>query len=147
MTTIQDVKKAVIAVLKADVAIQSLLEKDSSGNYPVYHSFIQHAIHKPCVTVEDVTDQSEVSALNDSYDGAKRYQWQYAVIQVDCWSGKNAEERDNLQIVVQKCLLKNVLSGVVYCHEPNILALDEMDVKPPLWRKSLRFKVMYVMEA
>jgi len=143
---IVDIKKAIIDLLKADVTLQSLLSTDENGEVPVYHAFVSHKRHTPCVTVEDVTDQAEVSALNDGYDGSKRYQWQHAVIQIDCWSTDGPEERDRLQDAVQKCLLKNVPSGVIYCHEPLILALDKLDSKPLLWRKSLRFKVMYVME-
>jgi len=147
MTTIKDVKQTLLTILKANIVLQDLLKKDSGGNWPIYQSFVQHAIYKPCVTIEGITDQAEVSALNDGYDGAKRYQWQHAVIQIDCWSMKNAEERDSLAVAVMKCLLKNPVSGTIYVQEPTVTALDEMDVKPPLWRKSLRFKVMYVMEA
>ena len=68
------------------------------------------------------------------------------MIQIDCWSRKHADERDQLQVAVQKCLLKNSVTGTVYVQEPNILALDEPDVKPPLWRKSLRYRVFYILE-
>ncbi len=146
MSDIITVKKAIIDLLKADSNLQSLLTKDPNGNWPVYHTLVQHKIHKPCVTVEDITDQSEVSGLNDAYDGSKRYGWQFAVIQMDCWSSKHADERDQLQVAVQKCLLKNSVSGSIYVQEPSIVALDEPDVKPPLWRKSLRYRVMYVLE-
>ena len=146
MTDITSVKKEIIDVLKADPVLQALLTKDQRGEWPVYHSFVQHKIHKPCITVEDVTGQAEVSGLNDAYDGSARYEWNHAVIQVDCWSSRHAEERDKLQTAVQRCLLKNAVGSVLYVHEPTVLALDEMDVKPPLWRKSLRFKVMYVLE-
>jgi len=146
MSTIITVKKAIIDLLKADATLQSFLTKDVNGNWPVYHSLVQHKIHKPCVTLEDITDQCEVSGLKDSYDGSKRYQWQFAVIQIDCWSSKNAENRDQLQIAIQKCLLKNSVNGTIYVQEPIILALDEPDSKPPLWRKSLRYRVFYVLE-
>jgi len=153
MSDIIAVKKAIINLLKADSTLQSLLEKDSNGNWPIYHTFVQHSIHKPCITVEDITDQGEVSGLNDSYDGAKRYGWHLAIIQIDCWSTKHADERDQLQVAVQECFLKgsnqNALrsSGVVYIQDPSILALDEPNVKPLLWRKSLRYSVFYILEA
>jgi len=146
MSTIITVKKAIIDLLKADSTLQSLLTKDANGNWPIYHSLVQHKIHKPCITIEDVTSQGQVSGLNDSYDGSKRYEWQFAVIQVDCWSSKNAEERDNMEIAVEKCLLRNSVSGTLHVHEPTILAVDEPDVKPPLWRKSLRYRVFYLLE-
>jgi len=143
---IVEVKKAIIDLLKADVTLQSLLTKDENGAWPIYHAFVSHKIHKPCVTVEDITDQAEVSGLKDGYDGSKRYQWQHAAIQIDCWSSKGAEERDNLQDAVQKCLLKNAVSGTICVQEPTIVTLDELDKPPLLWRKSLRFQVMYVLE-
>ena len=73
MTDIITVKKAILDVLKADSTLQNLLGKDKYGNIPIYHSFIQHRIHKPCITIEDVSDQGEVSSLNDAYDGTYRY--------------------------------------------------------------------------
>jgi len=144
---IASIIKAIIDLLKADATIQSLLTKDEFGAWPVYHGYIDHEIHVPCITVMDVTDQAEVSGLNDGYDGAKRYQWQRAAIQIDCWSVNGAEERDSLADAVLKCLLKNSVSGVLYVQEPLVLTLDETARKPRLWRKAIRFKVMYVLEA
>lgn len=152
MTSIVDVKSAILNLLKSDVTLQGLVGKDSRGNYAIYQGYIQHEIHKPCVTVEDVTDQAEVAGLNDGYDGSKRYQWQYAVIQIDCWSDRHADERDKLQVAVQECLLRKENqdslygSGIIYVQEPLVSPLDEVDVKPPLWRKSLRYRVFYVLE-
>jgi len=146
MSGIVTVKQAIINLLKNDPSIQKLLPKDRNGRTPVYHGFIQHKIFKPCITVEDVMDQAEVSGLNDSYDGSKRYSWQFAVIQIDCWSDEGPEKRDKIASAVQKCLLKNTPSGVIYCHEPVVTALDEPDAKPPLWRKSIRYHVMYTLE-
>jgi len=146
MSTIITVKKAIIDLLKADTTLQALLTKDPNGNWPIYHSLVQHKIHKPCITVEDVTGQVEVSGLNDAYDGSKRYEWCRPIVQVDCWSSKHADERDQLQIAVQNCLLKNSISQALYVQEPSIMALDEPDVKPPLWRKSLRYRVLFVQE-
>jgi len=152
LTSIVDVKAAIINILKSDVTLQGLVGKDSRGNYAIYHGYIQHRIHKPCVTVEDITDQAEVAGLNDAYDGVKRYQWQHAVIQIDCWSDKNADERDRLQVAVQECLLKKENqdalrdSGIIYLQEPLVLPLDEVNVKPPIYRKSLRYHVFYVLD-
>jgi len=151
------VKKAIINLLREDRTIRNLLGEDQRGNCPVYHSFVQHVIHKPCITVEDVTDQGEVSGLNDGYEipggyeAPRRSEWHHAVIQIDCWSSRNADERDQIQLAVERCLLKGVnqgflrSKGVVSVQEPLILALDEVDVKPPVWRKSLRYRVFYVL--
>jgi len=152
MSTIITVKAAIINLLKTDLTLQSLLTKDVNGNWPIYHSLVQHVIHKPCITVEDAADQGEVSGLKDGYDGVKRCQWQVAVIQIDCWSGVNAEERDQLQIAVEKCLLNGSSqdtlrsSGIIYIQEPAIVALDEPYSQPPLWRKALRYRVFYSLE-
>ncbi len=147
MSDIGAVKTEILSLLKADETLQGLLGKDPRGNYPVYHSLVQHEIHKPSITVEDIVGQAETSGLNDAFDGVKRYQWRHSVIQVDCWSSKHAEERDRLAVAVRKCLLRNLVDQALYIQEPSITVLDETDVKPPLWRASLRFKVMYVLEA
>lgn len=146
MSDIIAVKKAIIDLLKADSTLQNLLTKDRQGNWPVYHSLVQHKIHKPCLTIEYITETTQVSGLNDAFDGSKKYEWLFAVIQVDCWSSIHADERNQLQIAVQRCLLKNEMSQALYVQEPTIVALDEPDVKPPLWRKCLRYRVMYVLE-
>jgi len=156
LSTIIGVKAAIIDVLKADQTLQSLLTKDANGNWPIYHSLVQQRIHKPCITVEDVADQGEVSGLKDAYDYdvVKRRQWQHAVIQIDCWSGRSAEERDQLQIAVQKCLLNGSnqvtlrSSGIQSIQDPTIVTLDETQRSPgaPLWRKSLRYRVFYFLE-
>jgi len=153
MTDIITVKKAILDILKADSTLQNLLGKDKYGNIPIYHSFIQHRIHKPCITIEDVSDQGEVSSLNDAYDGTYRFEWHFAIIQIDCWSSNGPEERDQIQKAVQKCLLNDSnqqalrSNGIIYLQEPSIRALDEMDVKPPLWRKSLRYRVFYILDS
>ena len=143
---IRSIKAALVTLLKADTTLQTLLGTDARGNRPVYHTFIEATINKPCITVEDITDTAQVSGLKDSYDGAKRYQWQFAVIQVDCWSGKGADERDQIENAVLKCILKNGVSGSLYFQEPAIVPMDEPSSKPPLWRKCLRFHAMYVLE-
>ena len=153
MADIIAVKSAIINLLKDDEGIKSILGLDSRGQTPVYHSLIQHRIHKPCITVEDVTDTGEVSALNDAYDDVSRYEWHLAVIQIDCWSGRGAEERDQIEAAVQRCLLKGSnqaslrSAGIISIQEPSIQALDEPAHKPPLWRKCLRYRVFYILEA
>ncbi len=152
MSTIVSVKKAIIDLLKTDSGLLNLLTKDSNGDWPIYQSFVQHPIHAPCVTVEDVTSQGQVSGLKDGYDGSKRCEWEFAVVQMDCWSSKNPEERDYLQSSVMKCLLKgsnqDILrsNGIFHVQEPVVVALDELDAEPPLWRKSLRYRVFYILE-
>jgi len=146
MTDIASIKSSIISILKNDSTLQNVLGRDREGNIPVYASYITRKTSFPCITVMDVTEQSEVSGFNDSYDGNRKYSWQYAVIQIDCWSASGPSERDNLQVAVQKCLLNNTPAGVLYCHEPIVTVLDEPDAKPPLWRKSIRYHVMYVLE-
>jgi len=147
------VKKAVLDVLRADLDLQSLLGKDENGDTPVYHSLVQHKMHKPCITVEDVTGQGEVSGLNDSFDGSKRYEWQHGDLQVDCWSGGNAEERDKIAEAVERCFLNGSNqdslrgNGVISIQEPRSVALDEPNSEPPLWRKALRYRVFYISES
>jgi hypothetical protein len=99
------------------------------------------------VTVGDTADYGETSALGYGFDGSKRYEWRYALIQIDCWSNKGLAERDALQAAVEDCLARNSLDEALFASEESVLSLDEHDTKPPLWRKSLRFKVMYVLEA
>jgi hypothetical protein len=139
--SVADVKKGIREVLLADPSVVGLVDD---------RVFLEWALRKavfPCLSIVEVTDQTEASGLKDSFDGSKRYQWHHAVIQVDCWSQKSAEERDQLANTVEKCLLKNPVEGAIYVQEPAITALDELDVKPALWRKSLRYKVMCIMEA
>jgi len=153
MVDIITVKAAIINLLRNDSSLQSLLTKDSNGNWPVYHSLIQHTLHKPCVTIEDALDQGEVSGLNDSYDGSKSYEWREAQIQIDCWSTSGPEERDRLQATVQKCLLKKAnqealrSSDIIEIKIPVIRPLDDVSVNPPLWRKSLSYKVFYILDS
>lgn len=146
MSRISAIKNGIVAVLKADSAVQSLLGKDVHGEYPVYPSYFLPKKKFPCITVEEITDQAEVSGLKDGYDGTKRYQWQHAIVQVDCWSAKGQAERNDVADAVMKCLLKNSVSDALYVQEPSVTVHDELDVQPSLWRKSLRFKVMYVLE-
>jgi len=113
----------------------------------VYLEWIARTAVFPCLSIVEAVDQAEVSGLGDSYDGVYRYQWHNAVVQVDCWSNKSADERDKLETTVRKCLLKNAVNQVFCVQEPAVAVLDELDVKPPLWRASLRFKVMFATEA
>jgi hypothetical protein len=141
-----DIEKAFINLLKSDLTLQNLLSKDYSGQYPVYHSFVPQKTYLPCITVETSMERGETSGLKDSFSDSKRFEWYFAVVQVDCWNNKSAYERDMLADAVLRCLLKNEVPGAIYVQEPNILTLDEPEFKPPIWRKSLRFKVMYVLE-
>lgn len=141
------VKRSIIDLLKSDLTLQSLLTRDLRGQWPIYHSLIQQEAHMPCITVECVTEDTEVPAFNDAFDGLRRFEWCLAIIQVDCWSRRHAEERDRIAAAVEKCLLRNPVSGTIYVQGSTVMALDETNVKPPLWRKSLRFRIMYIFEA
>ena len=140
MTDIIDVKKKVRDILSVDQSVSAII------GTRVFIGWIERDYTFPCVTIIDVSDQAEVSGLNQGYDGAKRYQWHHAIIQIDCWSIKGADERNQLKRAVQKCLLRSDAEGVFHIQELMVQSLNEFDVKPPLWRMSLRYNVMYVLE-
>jgi hypothetical protein len=140
MTSIIDVKKKIRDILLADQIVSAIV-----GTH-VFIGWIERGYMFPCVSIVDVSDQAEVSGLNQGFDGVNRYQWHYAVIQVDCWSSKSAEERNQLKRVVQKCLLRSDAEDVFHVQEVTAQSLNEFDVKPPIWRMSLRYNVTYVLE-
>lgn len=151
MSTVTTVKTAIINLLRADADIQAMLGKDRRGNIPVYAGFEEHKIHKPCITVDDVAETAEVSALNDDYDGQTRREWCYLTVQIDCWAG-NRDLRDQLATQIRKVILKGQATlrtegGVIMISPPSVTILDEPDARPPIWRKSLRYRLWYVLEA
>lgn len=146
------VKQALVDLLKNDSNIQSLLGKDRRGNIPVYLGFSQvlHRTHFPCITVDDVTEVGEVSGLNDGYDGSKYCEWYWFTCQVDVWA-KTVTSRDQIASQVKKTVLagKDTLrnSGIRMIQEPNVVVLNELDGKPPIFRKSIRYRIFYVLES
>ena len=146
------VKQAIVDLLKNDTDMQTLLGKDRQGETPVYLGY-ENILKKtwfPCVTVDEVSESGETSGLSDGYDGLNVSEWYYAVIQVDCWA-KTAEQRDSLLTQVKKTILKGKLSlqssGIIMISEPTVTALDEPDAKPPIFRRSIRYRVFYILEA
>jgi len=146
------IKQAIVDLLKNDSDIQGLLGKDRRGNIPVYLGFSQvlQRTRFPCITVDDVTEVGEVSGLADGYDGSNVQEWYWLTAQIDCWA-KTVSERDSIAVQVKKTILKGKdtlrSSGVVMIQEPSVVMLDEPDAHPPIFRKSLRYRVFYVLEA
>jgi len=101
----------------------------------------------PSVTVTDVTDHGEVSGLNDSYDGGKRYEWDHALIQIDAWA-KTATSRDEISARIKKILLKastEFREIGVSLSAPVVATLNE--AKRLIFRHSLRYDCFFVTEA
>jgi hypothetical protein len=140
LTDIIDVKKEVRDVLLADTGVSNIVGSQ------VYIGWFERDFTLPCVTIFDSSETVEPAGINDAYDGSSRYQFRHAIVQIDCWSSRNPEERDRLQDAVQKCLLKSALSSVLFVQEPSIRALDELDVKPLFWRKCLSYRSLFVRE-
>jgi hypothetical protein len=140
LTNIIDVKKEVRDVLLADMGVSSMVGSQ------VHIGWFERDFNLPCVTIFDPSETVEPAGINDAYDGSSRYQFRHAIVQIDCWSSRNPEERDRLQDAVQRCLLKSSLSAVLFVQEPSIRAIDELDVKPLLWRKSLSYRSLFVRE-
>jgi len=136
MTDIIDVKKKVREILLNDSAVSGVV------NDRVYVGWFERNFQLPCVTIYDISENGEVGMLGgekDLYNG---------IVQVDVWSRKGPLERDQLAKAVKTALGKKVnfqnmqASGFIL-GSPAIRALDELDVKPPIYRKSLQFTVLY----
>jgi len=154
-SSIKQVKIAIIDLLKNDLGIQQILGTDPDGNVPVYHGFEKHRLHKPCITVMDVSENGEVAALNDGFDEEYSYEWYNTVIQIDCWAVDTSakmglELRDEISDKIKKAILsgKNTLRAngwIQQISDAVVVLLDEPDAKPPLWRKALRYRVFYII--
>jgi len=136
-----DIKKKIREILLNDEAISSLVEDR------VYIGWLERDYELPCITVTDVTESGEPSSLGadcDEYDG---------VIQVDVWCSADSTksgvlQRDELAEAVKAALgkktnLQSMQSAGFILSPPMIRALDELDMKPPVYRKSLQFRVHY----
>ncbi len=148
MTDLADVKQKLIDVLKDDAALTTVLGPDASGQIPVCGEWpMGKTMWLPSVTVTDITDRGEVSGLNDSFDGGKRYEWDHALIQVDVWA-KTAASRDEISARIKKTLLKastEFRDIGVSLGAPMIVALNE--AKRLIFRHSLRYDCFFVTEA
>jgi len=76
----------------------------------------------------------------------------HGTVQVDVWSQEGPLERDQLAKAVKDALCNKTnfqamqSSGFVL-GSPVVRALDELDRKPPLYRKSLSFTVLYFTDS
>jgi len=140
LTDIIDVKKKVREILLADSSVVALVEDR------VYIGWYERSFALPCITVFDVSETGEVGMLGgtqDQYNGT---------VQVDVWSGESPLERDQLAKVVKTALGKktnfqSMQSSGFVIGSPTVRTLDELDVEPPLYRKSLSFPVLYFTES
>jgi len=136
LTDIIDVKKKVREVLLADSQVAALAEDR------VYIGWYERNFALPCITVFDVSETGEVGMLGgtqDQYNGT---------VQVDVWSGKSPLERDQLAKAVKAALgnktnFQDMQASGFILGSPTVRTLDELDIKPPLYRKRLSFPVMY----
>jgi len=136
MTDIIDVKEKVRSVLLNDPEVSSLVGSR------VYVGWFERSFRLPCVTIYDVSENGEPAGLGGEMD-------EYAgTVQVDVWSSKGPLERDQLAKAVKAALGKkanfqNMQSSGFMLGSPAVRSLDELDVKPPIYRKSLQFTVLY----
>ena len=108
----------------------------------VYIGWYERNFALPCITVFDVSETGEVGMLGgtqDQYNGT---------VQVDVWSGKSPLERDQLAKAVKAALgnktnFQDMQASGFILGSPTVRTLDELDIKPPLYRKRLSFPVMY----
>ena len=136
MTDIIDVKETVRSVLLNDPEVSSLVGSR------VYVGWFERSFRLPCVTIYDVGENGEPACLGgekDLYNG---------IVQVDVWSSKGPLERDQLAKAVKSALgrkvnFQNMQASGFILGSPVVRALDELDVKPPIYRKSLQFTVLY----
>lgn len=149
MTDLADVKNKFLDVLKGNSELVSLLGKDQKGQTPVYLGWQSQKVHLPSVSIIDVADVGEVSGLGDLLAGGKRYEWYHALIQVDVWAGET-DKRDQVSAQIKKAVLENSVDfeqAGMMVSPPSVTPVDEPEVNPPVFRHSLRFPVLYVVEA
>jgi len=152
MSDVLTIKGALVDLLKNDPDIRALLGKDREGNYPVYLGFdrVLQQPFWPCITVDDSYEDGDVSGLGDGYDGSKYREWYWFVPQIDCWA-KTVSKRDSIVSQVKKTILKGKstlrTSGAIMIQDPSVLILNELDRKPPVFRKSMRYRIFYILEA
>ncbi len=139
MTDIIDVKQSIRNILLSDTNVSAIVGSR------VYISWFRREFNLPCVTILDPSENGEPAGLGgaqDMYNGT---------VQVDVWS-RDPLSRDELAKAVKTALGKKAnfesmqADGFVL-GSPAIRVLDELDVKPPLYRKSLSFTVLYWTES
>jgi len=141
MTDIIDVKKKIREILLADSQVKGVVDDR------VYLGWLEEDYTLPCITIIDVTENGDVAELSggmDEYDG---------LLQVDVWCRASASKsgsllRDELAKAVKTALGKkanfqSMQSAGFILNPPTVRALDELGMKPPIYRKSLQFRVLY----
>ena len=136
MTDIIDIKEKVRSILLNDPEVSNLVGSR------VYIGWFQRNFQLPCITICDVSEKGEVGML-----GGERDEY-HSTVQVDVWSKNGPLERDQIAKAIKNALGKkanfeDMQSSGFILGSPTIRTLDELDVKPPIYRKSLRFTVLY----
>ena len=135
MADMIDVKKKVREVLLNDSTVSGVVGSR------VYVGWLERSYTLPCITITDVSEVGEPSSLGDDCDKFT------CILQVDVWC-KGVLQRDELAEAVKAALgkktnLQSMQSAGFILSPPMIRALDELDMKPPVYRKSLQFRVHY----
>ena len=140
MTDMLDVKRKIREILLSDQAIKEIV-----GDR-VYIGWIERPFRHACITIFDPSERGEPAMLGGTQD-------QYVgTVQVDVWSRKDPTERDRLAKAVKAVLgrkanFKSMQASGFILGSPEVRTLDELNVKPPIYRKSLRFTVLYWTES
>jgi len=140
MTDIIDVKKKIRDILLADTTVSSLVDSR------VYIGYFKRSLQLPCITIIDSSENGANADLGGNMD-------EYAsIVQIDVWSEKNPLERDQIVKAVKSALgnktnFQSMQSSGFVLGSPTIRSLDELDVKPLLYRKSMQFTVLYWTES
>ena len=135
-----DVKRKIREILLSDPTIKGIVEDR------VYIGWIERQFRHACITIFDPSERGEPAMLGGTQD-------QYVgTIQVDVWSRKDPIERDQLAKAVKAVLgkkanFKSMQTSGFILGSPSIRTLDELDVKPPIYRKSMRLTVLYWTES
>ena len=149
MTDVIDVKKKIREILLADTAVSVVVDSRVYVGW-IERNNIQSLI--PSITVFDLSEHGEVGMLGRAQDEYN------SIIQVDAWCKGDAKSgplnRDELAKAVKIALGKKANFAAMQAAgfvlgSPSVVALDEPEegVKPPVYRKSLRFPVTYYSDS
>jgi len=136
MTDIIDVKKKIREILQADSTVTGYVGSR------VYIGWFERSFKLPCITIIDVAENGGNAGLGGEMD-------EYAgTVQIDVWSKESPLERDQLAKAVKAALgsktnFQSMQASGFVLGSPAVRSLDELDVKPSLYRKSLSFPVLY----
>jgi len=136
MTDIIDVKNSIKTILLGDAEVSSLVGSK------IHVGWLQRPLNLPCITITDTMENGQVGMLGGEKDEYT------STVQVDVWSGKSPLERDQIAKAVKAALGKKanfetMQSSGFILSSPTIRVLDELDVKPIIYRKSMSFTVLY----